>query len=448
MPRLSAPQRPARVALALGDAGVLFLSGWLATVVRFNPWYGGVVRRELLGHPWFLVLGVLFVLVAAATADLYHPELWGARWRLAARLATAGAVLALEVVLAVYAVPGWRFGRGLLALTVGFTVVGMGLLRVGWRAAWRRRAGGSVAVVGDGPVARRLAQELEENEGTPFELAGRLRLAEAVREVEAGRKPLGAELLAVDALGEGGEVTRLAEANFRGVAVVDAASLLAELTGRVPVEGVDPRWFVASGDFATLATSGWHPVQRAVDVMLAGVLLLLSLPALAAISLWVLAADGPPVIYRQRRLGLHRRPFTLLKLRTMRRDAEEGGPRLASPGDERAIPGGRFIRRWRLDEIPQLLNVLAGQMSLVGPRPERPELAEELERTLPYWRFRYSVRPGLTGWAQINMPYADDHRDQVTKLEYDLFYLRNLGPVMYVLVLVRTAGSLVFRPGQ
>ncbi len=448
MPRISAPRRPARLALALGDVSVLFLSGWLAILIRFNPWYGGVVRRELLEHPWFLVLGVLFVLAAAATADLYHPELWGARWRLLARLAIAGVVLALEVVLAVYAVPQWRFGRGPLALTVGFTVLGMGLLRLLWRAAARRRAGGAVAVVGDGPVAERLARELGSREDTPFALAGRLSLSEAVEAVEAGKRPLGAELLAVDALAGGPEVTRLAEANFQGLAVVDAASLFAELTGRVPVEGVDPRWFVASGDFSALATSGWHPVQRALDVVLASLLLVLSLPALAVFSLWVLAAAGPPVIYRQRRLGLHRRPFTLLKLRTMRRDAEKDGPRLAAPGDRRAIPGGRFMRRWRLDEIPQLLNVLAGHMSLVGPRPERPELAADLERALPYWRFRYSVRPGLTGWAQINMPYADDDEDQLTKLEYDLFYLRNMGPVMYALVLVRTAGSLVFRPGQ
>ncbi len=224
--------------------------------------------------------------------------------------------------------------------------------------------------------------------------------------------------------------------------------LFAELTGRVPVEGVDPRWFLASGDFSALATSSWHGIQRGLDLLLATILFLLSLPLLVLGILFVLGTSGLPIFYRQRRLGLHRRPFTLLKLRTMRRDAEADGPRLAAPADERAIPGGRFLRRWRLDELPQLLNVLAGHMSLVGPRPERPELAEELERQLPYWRFRYSVRPGLTGWAQINIPYVDNDADQISKLEYDLFSLRNIGPSMYLLVLVRTVGALVFRPGQ
>jgi lipopolysaccharide/colanic/teichoic acid biosynthesis glycosyltransferase len=148
--------------------------------------------------------------------------------------------------------------------------------------------------------------------------------------------------------------------------------------------------------------------------------------------------DGP-VFYRQTRVGRHGRPFTILKLRTMRVDAEDGTPQWASPHDDRATPLGRILRRTRLDELPQLVNILVGEMSFVGPRPERPEFVAALEQTLPFYSWRHFVRPGLTGWAQINYPYGSSVEDARRKLEYDLFYIRHYSVLTDLSIALRTA---------
>ena len=173
---------------------------------------------------------------------------------------------------------------------------------------------------------------------------------------------------------------------------------------------------------------------------------MLTSPLLVLAAAGILLSNGTPVLYRQQRLGRFGRPFTLYKLRTMRKTAEENGPRFSNANDSRVFPIGRFLRRWRIDELPQLINVLRGEMSLVGPRPERPELAAELEREIPFYAFRYSVRPGLTGWAQVQFPYCSEPEEHQVKLEFDLYSLRHHGPALYVIVLLRTLGALVFPP--
>jgi lipopolysaccharide/colanic/teichoic acid biosynthesis glycosyltransferase len=209
---------------------------------------------------------------------------------------------------------------------------------------------------------------------------------------------------------------------------------------------VDSRWFIATGDFSSLATTTFHQVQRFLDIGIAVALLILSSPLLLLAALSTLLTDGLPVIYRQQRLGQFGRPFTLFKLRTMRKTAEKDGPQFSNHNDSRVLPVGRILRRWRIDELPQLVNVLRGEMSLVGPRPERPELAAQLESQIPFYAFRYSVRPGLTGWAQVQYPYCSEPEEHQTKLEFDLYSLRHHGPGLYVIVLMRTLGALVFPP--
>jgi lipopolysaccharide/colanic/teichoic acid biosynthesis glycosyltransferase len=136
----------------------------------------------------------------------------------------------------------------------------------------------------------------------------------------------------------------------------------------------------------------------------------------------------------------------LHKLRTMRRGADVEGPTFVAADDDRVLPVGRVLRRWRIDELPQLINVMRGDMSLVGPRPERPDVADELEHEIPFYAYRYSVRPGITGWAQVHLPYCRDIADHTAKLEFDLYMLRHYGASMYAIVLIRTLGALIFRP--
>lgn len=442
MPRLSSPERPLRVGLVAGDLAVAALAGLAAVAIRFNPSNGAAMLRELGGNPAFLALMGCSIVVAAATCDLYHPEFWRTGERLLVRLLGVAVVLSVVVMVGVYLVPAWRFGRGLLTLSLVMTVGGMGAARLVVIRTLRRTNGPAAVLVGSGPLTRRLMGELEGRPSPPFRIVGEV----GPEELLAGG--VDAPYVLVDGRAASQVLDRLAVLNFQGRSVIDVSTAYAELTGRVPVDGTDPRWFLTSGDFASLATSHWHTVQRVVDSVLALVLLVLGSPLLAVGALAVLVTSGRPVFYTQERLGLHRRPFRLLKLRTMRRDAERDGARFAARRDDRVLKVGRVLRRWRIDEVPQLLHVLSGRMNLVGPRPERPEVAEELERKWPFYAFRYSVRPGLTGWAQVNLPYCEDDEDHLAKLEYDLFYLRNLGPAMELLVLIRTFGALIFRPGR
>jgi len=445
VPALATPERRLRPLLVLADGAVAVLAALAAIEVRFRAADAAAMRGELLGHPWFVVTALLAVWLVAATCDLYHTEFWTIADRLLVRLLAFAGGVSLAVIVMVYAVPSWRFGRGLLALTLAFTVLGLGLVRVAWLRLARSWPAPPALALGEGPVLERLRRELATRPLVPFRIVGRVeheRLAE-LADGRDGTPPY----LVTDVLHAGAEALELVHLNFRGVSVVDATTVYAELTGRIPSEGVDPRWFLASGGYATLATTSWHVAQRILDVALAASGLVVGLPLAVAGALAVWLTDGGPVLYRQKRLGRFRRPFRLYKLRTMRRDAERDGPRLASLDDPRVLRVGRLLRRWRIDEIPQLVNVLRGEMSLVGPRPERPEIAERLEEELAYYAFRYSVRPGLTGWAQVNRPYCEEPEHQREKLEYDLYYLRHVGPWMYALVLVRTLGSLLFRRG-
>ena len=166
--------------------------------------------------------------------------------------------------------------------------------------------------------------------------------------------------------------------------------------------------------------------KRAYDFILAGLGLLLIWPLLLVLGAIIKVFDGNPVLFRQTRIGRRRQPFEILKFRTMRANAERAGPSVTQAGDPRVTPIGRWLRKRKLDELPQLWNVFTGDMSLVGPRPERPEFVDELRKQISYYDERHSVRPGLTGWAQVKYRYGSNIEDAIRKLEFDLFYLKNM----------------------
>jgi exopolysaccharide biosynthesis polyprenyl glycosylphosphotransferase len=212
-----------------------------------------------------------------------------------------------------------------------------------------------------------------------------------------------------------------------------------DLLSAVPVMHVPSEWMLARGlDTSNHLAEG---VKRLTDIALAVTLLVASAPfhLLAIVALGL--QGGGPVFYRQTRVGRHGRPFSILKLRSMRVDAEDGAPQWATPDDVRATPVGRVLRRSRLDELPQLVNILFGEMSFVGPRPERPEFVAELEQTIPFYSWRHFVRPGLTGWAQINYPYGSSAEDARRKLEYDLFYIRHYSVLTDLSIALRTVSA-------
>jgi exopolysaccharide biosynthesis polyprenyl glycosylphosphotransferase len=187
--------------------------------------------------------------------------------------------------------------------------------------------------------------------------------------------------------------------------------------------------------------------RRVLSIAVSLSLLVIVSPLLPVIALAIKLTSPGPVFYRQRRVGLHGRVFDVIKFRTMRQDAETGKAVWAGKNDPRVTPVGRFLRKVRLDEIPQLWNVLAGDMGFVGPRPERPEFVELLSREIPYYGLRHVIRPGLTGWAQVRYKYANTLEDSKQKLQYDLFYIKNLSLGLDLLILFETAKTVLLRRG-
>lgn len=435
--------------LTLLDAFSLLAGGLTAAWIRFLPEFLGQELAVLVSHPGFIAYAIGLQIALATTFDLYRPQVWRGRDELLVRMAALAVTLPVGLTMGVYLVPGWQFGRGLLVLTLTTALTLQVIGRLGW-LAWGSNPPQKLAVlVGDGPIVTSLLAELRQRPWAPFRISQHVSACELDQEPERVQDLLSpADLLIVATLLNTDTTERVTGLNFRGTAVIDAAGAYAELTGRIPVEQVDSRWFIATGDFSNLATSPFHRIQRAMDVVAALGLLVVSSPAILFSFLLVWIVGGTPVVYRQTRLGRFRTPFTLFKLRTMVNAAEEDGPEFADHKDRRVLPLANFLRRWRIDELPQLINVLKGEMSLVGPRPERPEMTEDLEKRIPFFGYRFSVRPGLTGWAQVNHPYCSDLDDHRIKVEYDLFSLRHHGPMLYLLVLIRTMGALVFSPGR
>lgn len=223
-----------------------------------------------------------------------------------------------------------------------------------------------------------------------------------------------------------------------GVAVTDSASFAERITGRVKLDLMESDWLIFAPGFRRGYLKGL--AKRVTDLLYSTLILAATLPILPLIALFIKLDSPGPVLYRQKRFGLNGQIFEIYKFRSMRVDAEANGKaQWAKVADDRITRLGYFLRRSRLDELPQLFNVLRGDMSLVGPRPERPEFIEELATTLPLYRERHTVRPGLTGWAQINYPYGASIDDAREKLEYDLYYVKNYSLFLDLVTLIQTA---------
>ncbi|MEW6198907.1 MAG: sugar transferase [Planctomycetota bacterium] len=222
--------------------------------------------------------------------------------------------------------------------------------------------------------------------------------------------------------------------------VTDQTTFVEKLLGEVPAETLAAEWFLRAD---VQNRSNYEAVRRMMDATVAALGLLLTLPLWPLVALAIRLDSPGPVLFRQRRVGQHGRLFTIYKFRTMRVDAEADGARWAVRDDPRVTRVGRFLRRSRLDELPQLLNILRGDMALVGPRPERPEFVRQLEQLLPHYRLRHLIKPGLTGWAQIHYGYGGSVADALRKLCYDLYYLKHRALELDVAILFRTLGTFV-----
>jgi sugar transferase (PEP-CTERM system associated) len=238
----------------------------------------------------------------------------------------------------------------------------------------------------------------------------------------------------------------LLDCKLQGIKVLDLASHFEQTLGQIRLESLYAGWLIFGDGFSQ--GSARTIVKRIFDIACATILILLSLPVMLIAALAIVIENGFPVFYRQERVGLNGRLFNVIKFRSMRRDAEKDGkPVWAKAQDNRVTKVGRIIRKLRVDELPQLFSVLTGDMSLVGPRPERPFFVDQLTKEIPFYAVRHSVKPGVTGWAQVRYHYGATVEDSAEKLQYDLYYVKNHSLFLDILVLFETVGVVLTGKG-
>lgn len=456
-PTRSLNWRDAVLVLALGDA-VAAIAGmslailiWAALPTEFLP--GPFLPHWVLGSvvAWVVALGFF------DGYDVVAPAFWRSSLACVAR----SLITLLILTGVVFFLVPFLFPRGVGALAP--FVVGASL--VIWRRAFARvmRAasfGRRVLLLGIDDAARRVAQLfLASRSGIVYEpvafLTGSPTPPRDVLGVDVVSDPERlwhiAEERRVDEIVVGTEEqiasigqVALVECFLHGIAATSAVALYETLTGRVLVSSLGPTWFT---QIPTDPRRPYLLLKRVVDVVVVVLVAPLAVPLSLLIALAVALAGGHP-IYRQVRLGQRGVPFAIHKFRSMTADAESSGAQFAEVADTRRTPIGRILRRTHLDELPQLWDVFRGRMSLIGPRPERPEFVSRLRDQMPLYEARFLLRPGLTGWAQVRLPYASNLEDSLVKLEYDLYYVKHVGPLLDLSIALRTIGRLLGVSGR
>lgn len=355
--------------------------------------------------------------------------------------------------------PGLLLSRGVfligMVLVTASVLLGRKIMDRIWPLASSLQA---VLILGSGPLAMDLAREISRRSDLGMKLKG---FVGPAKETESGKifgVPLLGSLGSLEMITKEHGISRIIVAledgrgvlptrelvtlRVQGVRIEDAPTALAALTGRISLKAVKPSWFVFSDGFHR---SKWNDVlKRSLDLAGGIIGLILSAPIMVLVAVVVRLDSTGPALYCQLRVGRKRKGFNVLKFRSMRVDAEAGsGAQWAAKDDPRVTRVGRFIRKYRLDELPQFVNVIRGDMSFVGPRPERPCFVEELRKTIPYYDERHSVRPGLTGWAQVQYSYGSTIEDAFNKLEYDLFYLKNMSLMFDLAIIFKTIRIVV-----
>ncbi|MBK6706407.1 MAG: TIGR03013 family PEP-CTERM/XrtA system glycosyltransferase [Sphingomonadales bacterium] len=445
--------------LALVDLCLLLAAAETAWVIRANQID---MHVDYIGNRiWPLFTFAASVQLAAMAVGVYSQEsLQSLRFAIA-RLIVAVSLGVIFMAIMGFALPGmtlWR-SNSLYAMTLSFAYLALSRMILGsliGGESFKRR----LLVLGAGKRAQRI-KDLEARRGSGFVVVGFIAMDEAKRVIpEAINRSaiynladfvvkLGASevVLALEERRNALPLQDLLRIKTTGVHVNDISSFLERETGRVDLDSVNPSWLIFSDGFSSgRRLSGI--AKRLFDIVASALLLLLTLPIILLFALLVKLESKGPAFYRQKRVGRYGENFDLVKLRSMRADAEADGKAIwAAKNDDRVTRIGKFIRKVRIDELPQTWCVLKGDMSFVGPRPERPEFVADLEKQLPYFAERHMVKPGITGWAQVNFPYGASIDDSRQKLEYDLYYAKNYTPFLDLLILLQTIRVVIWPEG-
>jgi sugar transferase (PEP-CTERM system associated) len=456
MLKIGGQRVPTALLLLLAVDSILIATGLtIATFLRFwTHGYGSPILYLFSWQTFFRIFLIILVCeISIYFHDLYDFRLINSFSEVLIRLIQAFGVACVALAVCYFIAPDIGLGRGSAALAAPM-IVG---LTLSWRLLWLRHLQelGHVErtlILGTGPAGIRLTRDIiarpelrirvvgfldekGENIGkslvNPGIIGAATDVESIVRDQDISRVVL--------SLGERRghmPVRQLLHLKFAGVRVEEAHSVLERMTGRIVLEHLSPSWLILSEGFRKSPLLTW--AKRSLDILLSLTAFVLCVPLFAVVAIATWLESGSPILFRQERTGLRGRPFNILKFRSMRQDAEKDGPCWAADSDSRITRVGRWIRKYRIDELPQVINVLRGEMSIVGPRPERPHFVTMLEEQIPFYSLRHSVRPGITGWAQVRFQYGASVEETKTKLEYDLFYIKHLSIMLDLAVLFET----------
>lgn len=403
----------------------------------------------------------IFLLSTMTAMGLYDSALHEAVGITLLRLLIAFVLGLVMAALAITVLPDLSLGTNALLTTFAVALIGSASTRlvfVGWITprAFQKR----VLVLGTGSRAASV-EDLVKGKKNHIRIVGYLATRPATNHIETGRILTHQESLSeavkrhrVDEIviavrdRRGGvlPVQELLECRLRGVLITDLASFFERERCQLHLESLNMSWIIFGEGFRQGLVR--ETVKRLFDVTASAALVLITLPIMLVTALCIYLEDGRPILYRQERVGQGGRVFTIFKFRSMRTDAErDGRPQWAGANDDRTTTVGKIIRKLRIDELPQILNVLRGDMSFVGPRPERPFFVDQLSSKIPYYGARHSIKPGITGWAQVRYPYGASLDDAVEKLQYDLYYVKNHTLFLDVMVLIETVQVVLWGKG-
>ena len=451
---------PYAVLLLAGvDVVLLLVAAEAAWILRAQQI--GMAVAPLATRYWPIVNFALTLELAMIAVGVYGPDAFQSLRFAAARLLVAICLGVIFLSVVYFALPGltlWR-SNSLYAMMIAFVLLVTVRAMLGTMlgsAAFKRR----VLVLGAGQRAARLGR-LGSERASGFIVVGHVDMEDCACVVPTAIAKgkiasladhvtvLGANevVLALEERRKALPLDELMKIRMTGVHVNEISTFLERETGRVDLRSVNPSWLIFSDGFSSGRRLS-SVAKRAFDIAVAALLLAITLPLVLIFALAVKLESRGPAFYRQTRTGLYGAPFDILKLRSMRKDAETGGKAVwAEKDDPRITRVGRLIRKVRIDELPQMWTVLKGEMSFVGPRPERPTFVEELAKKIPYYAERHVVKPGITGWAQINYPYGASLDDARHKLEYDLYYAKNYTPFLDLVIILQTIRVVLFPSG-
>ena len=452
-----------RLILVVSETVLLLLVGTAAAYIRVDDIHYEILRNDGLRK---LMLVTLFIQLAFYLFDLYDLPATRSYRRVLLNLAKSLGAATVLLSILFFAIPVLEMGRGvfLVTLALAFAVIAAWRLVVAWSAGHpnigiRER----VLILGSGKQAVEIARATLEMRNVGFHIVGF---------VDNKPELVGKSLINPSVLGLTGDIVRLVDEHQvdrivvavedrRGafptgelldlslsgrIAVEESACYYERLTGKIATEMLRPSWliFARNSRFSTVA----YHIRRVVNLTLAAIGFALSLPIMLVVALAVKLESSGPVFYTQERVGKNGRRFKIIKFRSMQSGAEkDSGPVWATSSDPRATRVGRIIRKLRLDELPQFVNVLRGDMNFVGPRPERPVFVEQLNQVIPYYTQRHLIKPGLTGWAQIKYPYGSTVDDAIEKLRYDLYYIKNQSFILDAAIIFETVKTVLFGRG-